>query len=81
MFFNIEHLKNFNPDLLESEQKTIKTNETNPVEIKRSYNWAGFKIPDNKKIFFMGQNLTPDALVFYFYNSENVDIDITIYKY
>lgn len=62
-------------------QKNIPTNQTIPVEIPRRYTWAGFKIPDNKKIFFMGQNLTPDSLVFNFYNSENTDIEITIYKY
>lgn len=29
----------------------------------------------------MGQNLTIDALVFYFYNTEGININITIYRY
>ena len=45
------------------------------------YKSLGFRVPDNKKVFFMGQDLKIDAFVFSFYNSEGAEVSVKIIKY
>ncbi|PGT76826.1 hypothetical protein [Priestia megaterium] len=81
MIYSTEQLRNLNLKL-ETVPETIAANKTRDVEVDmKGYTWVGFRVPDNQKVFFMGQDLKLDSFVFSFYNSENAPVDVKIIKY
>lgn len=81
MFFDAS--QQIDTSKFQSDNVKVKAGETKPIDINMNgYNWAGFKIPDGKKVFFMGQDIKIDrSLVFTFYNSETTDLEVTIIRY
>jgi hypothetical protein len=81
LLFSSEQLRNLNLKI-ETTPEKIEANKTRDVEIDMNgYKWVGFRIPNNQKVFFMGQDLKRDSFVFSFYNSEAVDVDVSIIRY
>ncbi|MEN1938214.1 hypothetical protein AAIE21_22190 [Paenibacillus sp. 102] len=84
MFFSTEQIKELDLTLLDEYDEVITKNSTRDVNISYvGFGWIGFRTPDNKKVYYMGQNLkqSENLLVFSFYNSEKTDVKVKIIRY
>ena len=85
MFLNFTNLPDPNFDLstISSDSYKIGANTTLKIKLGKinSFSVAYFRIPDNTKVFYLGDQIDLDKTVWnIFYNTENNDVYVDIYK-
>ncbi|MFJ8369539.1 hypothetical protein ACIQ61_25275 [Bacillus cereus] len=86
MFLNLNNTKLEDIDFttMAGEQVPLPKNFTSKVKVGKlnQIQLAYFKLPNDKKIFYLGDSSEIDGTMYYhFFNSENDDLNVEIYVF